>query len=129
MDPLARRLCLMGAAALALVLLTAFTGQGVAVQVDLASVFSRVAYGAVSLAGAALLWLGKKGLDSLSRLEQQVGHASKQLSTISHELFGATGNNGMRSDLKETKQLVQRHSEVLVVLADRAHINFPKDGH
>lgn len=130
MDPLARRLCLIGAAALAIVLLAAFGQQGgVAVNIDLASVLSRVAYGAMSLAGAALLWLGKKGLDSLNRLEQQVGHASKQLSTISHELFGATGNNGMRSDLKETKQLVQRHSEVLVVLADRAHISFPKDSH
>ena len=129
MDPLARRLCVIGAAALAIVLLTAFTQQGVAVNVDLASLIGKAAYGAASLAGAALLWLGKKGLDSLNRLEQQVGHATKQLSTISHELFGVSGNNGMRSDLKETKALVQRHSEVLVVLADRAHINFPKDSH
>ena len=129
MDPFARRLCLTGAAALAILLLAAFTAQGVAVNIDLATIIGKAAYGAASLAGAAILWLGKKGLDSLNRLEQQVAHASRQLSTISHELFGVSGNNGMRSELKDTKALVQRHSEVLGVLADRAHIVFPKDGH
>lgn len=95
--------------------------------VDLATVFSRLAYGAASLLGAAILYLGKKGLESINRVESQVAHASQQLSTISHELFGVGGNNGMRSELKDMSKLVHRHSEVLVVLADRADITFNKD--
>lgn len=97
------------------------------ITIDGMTVLSRMAYGGAGLLGAGVLWLGKRGLESLSRVEERVNHSSQQLSTISHELFGVGGNNGMRSELKETRQLVQRHSEVLVVLADRADIAFNKD--
>lgn len=123
MDALtARRLCVLAAAALAILLLTAASTQAMTMQVDVAHVLTRMAYGAASLAGAGILWLGKKGLDTLNRMETQ-------LTMMSHELFGATGQNGMRSDLKETKRIVKAHTRVLSVLADREGIAFDEDDH
>ena len=121
MDALtARRLCVLAAAALCILLLTAFAPQAMTMQVDVANVFTRMAYGAASLAGAAILWLGKRGLDTLARMETQ-------LTMMSHELFGATGQNGMRSDVKEAKRLLKAHTKVLTVLADREGIDFDED--
>jgi hypothetical protein len=120
MPPFARRACLLAAAALCIALLTAFSAQAMTMQVDVANVLTRMAYGTVSLAGAAILWLGKRGLDTLARME-------KQLTMMSHELFGATGQNGMRSDVKEAKRLLKAHTKVLTVLADREGIDFDED--
>ena len=122
-----RLLCWTAVGACAVLVLTAAQSNAIPMTVDLATVLSRLGYGAASLLGAAILWLGKKGLDSINRVESQVDKASQQLSTISHELFGVGGNNGMRSELKDMSKLVHRHSEVLVVLADRADITFSKD--
>lgn len=115
-----RRLGLLAAAALGVLLLTAASAQAMTMQVDVANVVSRLAYGAASLAGAGLLWLGKKGLDALNRMEAQ-------LTVMSHELFGATGTNGMRSDVKEAKRMLRAHTRVIAVLADREGIDFNED--
>jgi hypothetical protein len=116
----ARRLCLVAAAALAILLLGAFGQATVPIQLDLASALGKVAYGALGLVGTALLWLAKQGLDTLNRLDAKV-------TKISHELFGPEGNNGMRSDLRTTKRIVERHSKVLAVLADREGIDFHEE--
>ena len=113
----------------AVLFLSAFGLQGgtVGIQLDVAGILTRITYGSASLIGGALLWLGKKGLDSLNRLEMQVAQIERQLTTLSHELFGASGNNGMRSEFKQTQQTVQRHERLLGVLADRAHIPHKED--
>lgn len=124
-----RRVFIVCTAVCVVAMLSAFGMQNEAlpITIDAAPILSRVIYGTMSLAGASMLWLAKKGLDSLNRVEERVNHSSQQLATISHELFGATGTNGMRSDMRETKRLVQRHSKVLVVLADREGIDFHED--
>jgi hypothetical protein len=94
---------------------------------DLSSVIGKVVYGSLGLLGAGLLWLGKEALATLKALDGKMTDASAKLTTISHELFGVTGQNGMRSDLKETKRLVRLHSKVLVVLADREGIDYHED--
>ena len=113
----------------AVLFLSAFGLQSgtVGIQLDVAGILTRIAYGSASLIGGALLWLGKKGLDSLNRLEMQVAQIERQLTTLSHELFGVSGNNGMRSDLKQTQQTVQRHERLLGVLADRAQMSHKED--
>lgn len=118
--PMTRRLGLLAAAALGVLLLTAASAQAMTMEVDVANVVSRLAYGAASLAGAGLLWLGKRGLDALNRMEAQ-------LTVISHELFGATGANGMRSDVKDAKRMLRAHTRVIAVLADREGIDFNED--
>lgn len=122
-ESLMRRLCLVAAAALAILLLAAFSTQAttaMTMHIDVAHVLSRLAYGAASLAGAGLLWLGKKGLDTLNRMESQ-------LAMMSHELFGPHGTNGMRGDVKEAKRLLKTHTRVLTVLADREGIAFDEE--
>jgi len=124
----ARRLCLVAAAALAIVLLGAFSQATVIpLTFDLSNVLAKIAYGAMGLLGTGLLWLAKQGLDTLNRLESKVTDASAKLTTISHELFGVTGTNGMRSDLRTARRIVERHSKVLAVLADREGIDFEED--
>lgn len=117
------RVALLGAMVMGILLLTAFSTQGagmVPIHIDLAALLVKVAYGAISVASAALLWLGKKGVDTLGRMD-------KQLTTMTHELFGPEGNNGMRSEVKESTRRLRAHSRVLAVMADREGIKFKED--
>jgi hypothetical protein len=121
MPPRLRPFALCAAAALAILLLGAFSQTAVVpIQLDLASALGKVAYGALGLVGTGILWLAKQGLDTLNRLDQKV-------TRISHELFGPEGNNGMRSDVRDAKRTLHAHTRVLAILADREGIDFEED--
>lgn len=55
---------------------------------------------------------------------QQIG---SQMQKVTQEMFGPNGDNGMRGDLRRTKDLVVKHDRLLVLLADRADLPF-KEG-
>jgi len=119
--PRLRPFALCAAAALAILLLGAFSQTAVVpIQLDLASALGKVAYGALGLVGTGILWLAKQGLDTLNRLDAKV-------TKISHELFGPEGNNGMRSDVRDAKRTLHAHTRVLAILADREGIDFEED--
>jgi len=128
-DPLTRRLCLAAAAALAIVLLSAFVWQPdtVPIHIDIAGMFTKAIYGVLGLIGAAIVWLAQQALATLKGLDAKMTGASQKLTKIDHELFGPEGNNGMRSDVKDAKKELKRHSRVLAVLADREGIPFHED--
>ena len=130
MDAMTRRVCVVAAAALAIVLLSAFGLQSagtVPIHLDIAAMVTKAIYGVLTLIGGAIIWLVQQALSTLKSLDKKVTDAGQQLTTISHELFGTSGTNGMRSDVKEAKRLLQRHSKVLVVLADREGIDYTED--
>lgn len=130
MDTLTRRLCLVAAAALLIVLLSAFTQAGVVpIPVDLGGLMTKAAYAAIALGGSGVLWLARRALSTLEQLDAKMSTANQKLTKIDHELFGPEGNNGMRSDVKEAKRELKRHSRVLAVLADREGIAFNEDDH
>jgi hypothetical protein len=113
-----RRLCIAAAAALAVVLLGAFAqATAVPIHIDIASVLGKMVYGALSLLGCAFLWLAKQGLDTLKRLDAKV-------TKISHELFGPEGNNGMRSEVRDSTRRLHAHTKVIAILADREGLDF-----
>lgn len=57
-------------------------------------------------------------------VEGQLGEVSRQMQRVTQEMFGPNGDNGMRGDLRRTKDLVVKHDRLLVRLADRNDIPF-----
>lgn len=62
-----------------------------------------------------------------THVDGQLRSISQQVQTVTHEMFGPNGDNGMRGDLRRTKELVVKHDRLLVRLADRADISFEED--
>jgi len=83
---------------------------GPAVQVDLA----RVVIGLVVTVGAVLFaivtYFAKSVMDQFREM-------AKDVATIRVTLFGPTGKNGMRRDLRQTRELQKKHDRLLVALA------------
>lgn len=128
MDSMTRRTCLVAAAALLIVLLSGFSGTlqvgTVPIHFDAGAMVSRGIWVLLTIVGGGLLYLSKEALSTLKRLDGKVSSMDKKVETMTHEMFGPNGTNGMRGDMKHTKRLVERHDRLLVLLADRAHINF-----
>lgn len=60
-------------------------------------------------------------------VEEDLGAVSQQMQRVTQEMFGPNGDNGMRGDLRRTKDLVVKHDRLLVRLADRAKVDFEED--
>lgn len=129
-------------ALLALALLLPFTvaAQAAAtalhLPIDLAAIASWVLKGAAALVGGAVLWLLKLAVQSFNdmsgrfdKLDTSIAEVKSDVKTVTQELFGATGENGMRSELREirrdarrTTQILAGHEVTLARLADKAGI-------
>lgn len=80
------------------------------VQVDVA----RVLFGAVSTLGAILLAIVAFFLKGIYHEFRTMG---VQLAKVTTTLFGPDGRNGMRSELRRTRELQVRHDRLLVEIA------------
>lgn len=68
------------------------------------------------------------GLDAhRTHVDEQFDGVHKELQRQTQELFGPTGTNGMRGDLRQTKRLVIKHDRVIIRLAERAGVPVPED--
>jgi hypothetical protein len=84
---------------------------------------------AVALAGAVfagLKLLGTRVLAAVDAVGQKVDDTAKQVSKIDQELFGPTGENGMRSDVKRMSRVLDQHDAVLIQLAVKNDIDVPE---
>ncbi len=101
--------------------------QAAAGALDLGSYVPRV----LSFVGLGLLgvvvWFLKRLIAGVDQVGQTVNAMKADVQKVSHELFGATGTNGMRSDLKRVSRSVARHERVLIELAVRNDIEVPAD--
>lgn len=59
-----------------------------------------------------------------AHVDARLGVIQGELQKVTQEMFGPNGDNGMRGDLRKTKDLVVRHDRLLVRLADRADLPF-----
>lgn len=57
-------------------------------------------------------------------VDGQLQEIGSQMQKVTQEMFGPNGDNGMRGDLRRTKELVVKHDRLLVRLADRADLPF-----
>lgn len=114
--------------------------------IDLANVAAWAAKGVLALVSAGLLWVVKEAVQSfvssfnafktemserLDTLDTSISQVQSDVQTTKQELFGATGGNGIRGELREikadarkTKEIVQSHDVTLARLADKAGVPF-----
>ncbi len=101
--------------------------QAAAAALDLGPYVPRV----LSFIGLGLLgtvvWFLKRLIAGVDEVGQSVNAMKVDVQKVSHELFGATGTNGMRSDLKRARRSLARHERVLIELAVRNEIEIPDD--
>lgn len=57
-------------------------------------------------------------------VDGRLDRLSTEMQKVSQEMFGPQGDNGMRGDLRRTRDLVVKHDRLLVRLADRADVKF-----
>ena len=58
----------------------------------------------------------------LDGIDDSLGTVQSDVKSMKQELFGVTGNNGMRRDLRRTRELQVKHDRLLVELATKAGI-------
>lgn len=101
--------------------------------VDLGAVFTWILKGLAAVVGGALLWALKSAVgvfqsfkaEMTARLDDIDGSISTvqaDVTSVKHELFGVSGSNGMRSDVRRSKSLLVKHDRLLVELATHAGI-------
>jgi hypothetical protein len=132
------RLALYSALGVVAVLtLTAAQAGTVTIPLDLGALIGRAVNYAGYLLVALLLWIGKGALKSvkswmadvsasLSKLTDSVGGLERETRTVKQELFGVNGDNGMRSDVRETKEITVSHALFLERVAERLELEGPK---
>lgn len=113
--------------------------------IDLAALASWVLKGLAALVGGTVLWLLKVGVQAfnsfkdemsarLDTLDTAIGLVQRDVHTTKQELFGVSGANGIRGELREiksdarrTKDIAEAHEVLLARLADKAGVPF--EGH
>ena len=80
------------------------------VQLDLARIITGVVATAFAMLCAVVVYFLKNILDEFRAMRTNV-------QTVMTVLFGPDGKNGMRSDLRKTRQLQVKHDRLLVELA------------
>jgi hypothetical protein len=71
-------------------------------------------------------WLAKLAIAKANQVLESMGTTAETVQKIHHELFGATGENGMRSDLRRVSVQQNLHHDVLVQLAEKQGIDVPE---
>lgn len=97
----------------------------------------------LGLLGSLVRWFAKRLIGSWDAFRREIRIAlhglsegsattARDIQAIRQELFGIHGNNGLKSEIREHKRdqrrinkTLQRHSQILVLLADRAEIDVP----
>lgn len=97
------------------------------VQVDLARVVYVLAVAIFSALSAIVIYFLKGMLDEFRSSKKTITTIASDLQSVRQELFGVTGNNGMRRDLRRTRELQVKHDRVLVKLAEHAGIEVDFD--
>lgn len=115
---------------LAAVLTLAVAAQApTVVQLDLARVVYILLAAAFSALSAIVIYFLKGMLEEFRASKKTIGTIASDLQSVRHELFGVSGNNGMRLDLRRTRELQVKHDRVLIQLAQHAgiEINFDEE--
>jgi hypothetical protein len=139
----ARRGALIAAAvAVPMVALAAQASGAMQVQLDVGAMLFRALQVVGGLLFAALLWFLRRLIASIDgfkefarekfeSMEKTVVDVREEVRTVNQELFGATGDNGMRSEVRAMKDELSATSthlmnrEVLLArLADKAGVPF-----
>lgn len=99
----------------------------VQLPVDLSSLFTWFLRGLAAVVGTAMLFALKVAIAAFTDLTKVVKEVRTDVTSVKHELFGVSGQNGMRSDVRRSKALLVKHDRLLVKLATREGIDADLD--
>lgn len=128
----------MFAAALEVVSAVAAQVSGLTASLDVGALVVWAAGGLVSvllviasIAAKRLLTsfdaLGKNVDEKLDKISDDVAGVERGVQTLTQEMFGVSGQNGMRGTLKSIERTVIRHDRTLIRLSAQAGVSAAKE--
>ena len=100
--------------------------QAITMSVDPGKMIIGAALGLMATVIAGLKFLGGRLLAAVDAVGEKVDATAKKVTKIDQELFGPTGENGMRSDVKRMSRVLDQHDAVLIQLAVKNDIDVPE---
>lgn len=100
--------------------------QAITMSVDPGKMILGAAVGLAAAVFAGLKFLGARMLDAIDAVGAKVDATALKVTKIDQELFGPTGENGMRSDVRRMSRVLDEHDAVLIQLAVKNDIDVPE---